>query len=682
MPQISFEHSPWWLVAAIAVAVVLVVWHYYTAKVFSKKQRLILGVLRFLVLLLVAILLLSPLVKSFTERTEKPLLIWLQDESASMVTQKDSSAVRKFINSEGPQLKAALAEKYDLKTFSFSGDLEADNGNFEGTETNIAQALQGVNGRYFGENIGATLLISDGIYNRGAQPDVIAQNLSFPVYTLATGDTSLRKDLRLKALIHNQQTYQGSAFPVNVQIEAQALAGKSFKLSIRGPEGLVHSETLRITSPNFYDASQIYLKAQKPGLQRYVVRLEALEGEENLDNNQGSFVIEVIDQRKKIVVLAHGPHPDVAALKAALAQKKVYEVSVLNARELDQIPKADLFIIHNPVEATLQKLPLNQVPFLLITSAESPYGYLRQNLNFDLKRRSGSEEVFAAYNPNFTLFQLTEAERDFLEDLPPLLAPYGSPELSGNPTPLLYKKIGSVNTKQPLLAFNNVNEIRSAFLLGLNTWRWRMFNYKKAGNFKSFDGFWQKTVQYLTTQNAKKRFSVEVAKRFSNDESIEMNARLLDPSLELTNTAPVDLTLTNKKGEKFQYTFQRSKKTYLLQIQSLPQGVYRYEARTTLGAEVFTESGEFVVEDIDFENRNTKANHGALRDIAQKSGGRFYLLSQQNQLKGSLIENQKAQIEIYREETLKSIFNYWWILALILALLTAEWALRKYWGNY
>jgi hypothetical protein len=683
MPQLIFQNSLAWLILGLVAALLAAAWHYFRPNKFTKMQAFTMASLRFLVFFVLAVLLVGPMLSTTLSREEKPILIWLQDNSESMVSMADSSAVRDFANTTFKEWEPELIEKYQIEKYTFSSGLKADGASdFIGEISNLGEALQGANGRFYGQNVGAAVLFSDGLFNQGANPVSIAPSIAYPVFSLAAGDTTSVKDLAIKDLIYNQQSYQGSAFPLKVLLEASQLKGQAFTLQLNTAEGLIAQKKLSINNANYYQSETFYIEPKEAGLQAYTLSLSQLKGEQNTVNNQQKFVVEVIDRKKKIALIAESPHPDVAALKAALESQELYDLKLYLAKDLTEAPSADFYILHEPSARTFNVLPLKQRPFLVLAAASTHYPYLTKNFGIGLQRQGANEEVLPVLNGDFTGFQLNEQERNALQDYPPLASPYGNLYQRQNVSTLLYKQVGAVKTQQPLLFFTQQAGQRQGYLMGVNLWRWRLQNYRAKQNFETFDGLWQKVVQYLTTQTVKQRFTVNVGSRYRGSEDIEFNARLLNPSLELTNRPEVSLQVKNQAGKTFNYTFSRSAQTYQLKIKGFPEGIYTYEASTQLGSESFSAKGALAVEDVNAERASATANYQVLSSLAKTTQGNFYTLAQKNELKQALMGNGDAQTEVYKESSLKSLLNYPWLLALLIILLSLEWALRKFWGNY
>jgi hypothetical protein len=156
---------------------------------------------------------------------------------------------------------------------------------------------------------------------------VCLEKISFtPIFSLAVGDTIPRKDQAIKNVSVNEIAFLNNDFPVEIDLGALKLGGKSSRIAIYENGKLVASQSVTYAKSK-KDVKQLnfVLKADKIGFQSYTVKLESLDGEFTLKNNQRTFYIEVIDSRNKVLLLAGAPHPDVAALKEVLDQNENIE---------------------------------------------------------------------------------------------------------------------------------------------------------------------------------------------------------------------------------------------------------------------------------------------------------------------------------------------------------------------
>jgi ribonuclease HIII len=85
---------------------------------------------------------------------------------------------------------------------------------------------------------------------------------------------------------------------------------------------------------------------------------------------------------------------------------------------------------------------------------------------------------------------------------------------------------------------------------------------------------------------------------------------------------------------------------------------------------------------LNVESINTVADHNLLFQIAQKHDGRMLSINQMNDLDNILKERQDIKTVNYAEKRYNELVNEFWLLVLIITLVSAEWFLRKRNGAY
>ena len=53
-------------------------------------------------------------------------------------------------------------------------------------------------------------------------------------------------------------------------------------------------------------------------MQHFKIKIRPFEGEANLKNNEYEFVIQILENKQKILMLSDGPHPDLGAIRTSL----------------------------------------------------------------------------------------------------------------------------------------------------------------------------------------------------------------------------------------------------------------------------------------------------------------------------------------------------------------------------
>src|SRR5690606_21012197 len=188
-------------------------------------------------------------------------------------------------------------------------------------------------------------------------------------------------------------------------------------------------------------------------------------------------------------------------------------------------------------------------------------------------------------------------------------------------------------------------------------------------------------VQYLSTTEDKRRFrSAPVRQEFSETEPVVFESQVYNEIYEPVYGNDIEIQLTGPEGSRFNYSYITSRGNTRYQIGGLMEGVYRYRASTMLDGKRETVSGEFIVVEHQAELQNLTADFGLLQRLSANTGGKFYTLSQLNELHEDM-QRAEAVSVIHTEETYDSLINLKWVFWLLLILLTLEWGLRKYHGS-
>ena len=121
--------------------------------------------------LVLCLLLLEPIIYSSSEKIEKPILVFAQDNSESILLSSDSVFYLNNYQDSINKLKSELALKYDVKTINFGSKVKKGSSlSYKDKYTNFDQLLTNIKGRYFGRNLASIVIASDGIFNVGAHP--------------------------------------------------------------------------------------------------------------------------------------------------------------------------------------------------------------------------------------------------------------------------------------------------------------------------------------------------------------------------------------------------------------------------------------------------------------------------------------------------------------------------------
>lgn len=662
---------------------------YYTNKNLAKNLRYGLAALRVFVVAFIAYMLFAPLVKTVNYNPEKPIIVIANDNSISVKAIEPKDFDRKKYQQDLNNLVNRLSEKYEVKTYNFSDSVKAGldfSGN--GKLSNASAFVNKLNDELLNRNVGAVIMASDGIFNRGGNPLYELNKIKAPIYTIAMGDTIARRDVLIANINYNNIAYLDNEFTLDIQIQAFDSKGETAAITVAENGKTVKNQSLSIDAGSFVKDVQVKLKANKVGIQKYTITVAPLKNEITTKNNAQTIFIEVIDGKQKVLLASAAPHPDLATFKQAIEQNKNYEVTLALADDLNTAdPKLySLAILYqlpdqaNISNSLLTKLNNSNVSTWYIIGAQTNISSLNQVQKILSLNRGGNniQEVFPYLEPSFTAFNLDENSLKLLNDYDPLLMPFGNIRINGNYTAVFNQRIGKVNTQNPMLFFTNENGKKVGFLLGEGIWKWKLEEAKSEQNIPLVNELISKTVQYLSVKDDKRKFKVYSSKStYDENEEIILNATLYNDAYEPVNTPEVILQLKNGEGKLFNYTFSKFGAAYRLSIGNLPQGNYTYIAKTKLGDKSYTSAGAFYVSALIAEYQQTTANHQLLNTMSQQSNGKMIMPANLLSIADEIEKSGQAKTISYEDRKYEELISLKWIFALLMVLLTTEWFFRK-----
>ncbi|CAM4158319.1 hypothetical protein SAMN06265348_105185 [Pedobacter westerhofensis] len=662
---------------------------YGRSSAMAQSLRVTLAIFRAVTVSLILWLLCAPLIRQISYTLEKPIIVIAQDNSQSIAAFSspglDTLQYRKAVE----ELRDQLSQQYEVRAYSFSDHVAKGlYFGYTGRLTNAALLVSQLKDELMNRNVGAVILASDGIFNRGGNPAEDIAELKAPVYTIALGDTTAQKDVLIANINSNDLVYLDNDFRIEVQAEAWQCAGAETRLTVTENGTKLHEEVLKLNSGQFLKTIPITLKASSLGTHRYTVSLASVKGEISLKNNVQRVIVEVIDDRQKVLIAAAGPHPDLAALKEAIALNKHYDVSLQTGEQLAHTDPATfgLIVLYQlpslsyDARGFLEKVRALKVPLWYIVGAQSNLSQFSQS-QAGVSIAAGSRALLYAYsdiNTANSVFDLDAASRKVIENFDPLQVSSGELKTFGDFQAVINQRRGKISTGLPQLFFMNVNGRKTGYLIGEGLWKWKFSEAKDNQLVPVFSSLMGKIVQYLSVRDDKRKFVVHAAKQtFDENEHVLINASLYNDSYVPVNSADVTIQLRNDAGKTYNFSFSKFESAYQLDAGILPPGNYSYVAGTALGTQKYTAKGSFYINALIAEFQQTVANHQLLYQLSNQTNGKLYLPQQIPALQKDLMSSKEMKTLSYEDRRYEELINFKSLLVLILLLLSTEWFLRK-----
>lgn len=707
--SVGLNTHPLLLVACLLAAGALTYWTYRrTTPRLRPSIKALLGSLRFVALAIVLILLFDPIVTRSSEQERPPVLALLVDNSASL-TLADEEALRS-------QLEAADYGRVggDVRLYGFDAKVRAgghpssglDSLTFDGGRTNIGHALDQVRQDLREENLQSIVLVSDGLYNSGRNPIYAAEESVVPIHTVVAGDTSRYRDVRVQEVLTNEIAYAGTELPVRIRVLSDGFEGDNVAVSLRSGAQVLGSETIRLSGDGTEQTVDLSVTPGEPGLMQYTATVTQLDGEATHRNNARTVSVQVIDSRRRILLLAGAPDPDVGALRQSLSADASFEIvshtqqspqSFYEESLPESLDDVDLVVLSGFPHARSSSEIVARVDALL-SGTETPVLFVAgRQQHLEAIRQIGDEVLpavptagaSATHEAQVTLTPTGRSHPvmgghpggvDAWRSLPPLAFTDAGWEVSPDATVLATVRSRGVDLDDALIVIRSRTGRRSAAVLGSDVWRWRTLPPSLDPAEGLFDRFVENVVQWLTSPEDDRLVRVRPTQsRFEGGEAVRFTGEIYDERLQPVSDADVRITIESPEGDEFPFTMTaEGNGRYRLDAGALPEGSYQFSADATQqGTRLGTDQGAFSVGALELEFQETRADAALMRQIAARTGGQATDLSRLEDLLGDVSSSAGFRPSVERVVRESSLRHTYLLLLLALLFLASEWILRK-----
>ncbi len=693
--EISIAYS-WWSILLVVLLGFIYAGLLYVKNPLNRlsgRLSVLLFVLRFITVSFLGFLLLSPILKTKKKLVEKPIVIVGRDNSGSILMTKDSIYYSTEMDIEIKKLVSNLSKKSEVESYLFGSVVRqaVTSPDYNDNFSNYSDFLSYVKQNYTGLNVGAIILVGDGIVNNGIDPVFASADINYPIFTVALGDTSKAADVKIDDVRFNSIVYSNDRFPIEVSISANKLKGNTSVVSLYNKNKLIAKKVVKFTNSRFRKTIKFYVDAKVAGKQHYKIVVQSVVGEISTENNLRNIFVDVVASKQKILILAYAPHPDIGAIKQSLMKNKNYSVVVKYAGNFNgDVKKYNLIILHelpaikNSAINILKKIKKYKIPVLYVLGNQSNLPVFNK-FNSGLSILSSTGSTIPAqfrYNTSFPYFAYSKEFASQMATLPPLNVQLGNYKPAIETETIGWQVVNGVVTDFPLISFYSNMGLKSGVISGEGIWLWRIQSFLQYNNSSAVDALLNKAAMFLIANTDKRHFIVHSKGEYESNKDIVVSAELYNQTLKPDNTPDVVLLLTNEDGKKYDFTFSPFGDYYKLNLNKLPVGAYSYSASTKLGNDVYKDNGEFIVQKPDIESRDLVANHGMLNRLSQNHNGAMYQPHEINKLLPKINSMQSMKVKIHYQDKFIGLSSLLFVIIGILILLVIEWFLRKYFGDY
>jgi hypothetical protein len=714
LPSIEFSFSapPLYAVLLIVLAAGLAYFFYrFTLPPIARARRIVLASLRAAALALVLLLLLEPVLRTSFVVRHAPVVAVLADRSASMaITDRAGDRAGQLRTLLASVIPGAIPPGAETAVYSFGsslrGPLQQGPDSLNDDVTDIAGAFQGIAHERERLNIRAVIMLSDGMYTRGENPAYTGAALGIPIFAVGLGDTAEQQDVLVSRVTANDVVYAGTSAPVDAVIKSSGYRGEKAEVTLNEGERVLDRTVVVLPEGTAEISARLSYTPEGEGPRRYSVRVSSLPGELTAANNRRLFSVRVLRSTMRVLILAAGPSTDLGVLRGTFGEDPNISVRVLTqklsggyyegALTRQAIDSADCIVTIGMPDAATPSGALDLIRSA-IAEKQKPLFFIGGK-SVDLPRlpvmapslpvapagnSPGEQEVEFVPDPSRADHPLLalgpDAGRDAWTGLPPLFAPRTLFRLRDGAIALGSPRIRNITLPQPLMAVRDIAGTRSLSITGYGLWRWRLMAQGNPDTAPLLASFLSSAVRWLTSHEEGR--SVRVASdrdQFSRGEPVSFSGQVYNANSQPVEDAQLSVEIAGAAG-RFQADMRpMGNGRYEGEIEGLPPGEFTFKAAASKGGhDLGRDAGSFMVGGLNLEYLDTRMNAEVLRQLAYRTAGGFVTYGDADRLRGMLATLRSLVPREEQRSDALELHRWPYMLALVIALLSAEWIIRK-----
>tara|TARA_B110000003_G_scaffold167994_1_gene168005 strand:- start:3825 stop:5855 length:2031 start_codon:yes stop_codon:yes gene_type:complete len=671
------NHTILYIIGSGILALLLALFQ-YVYKSDRNNIKWYLAILRFITIFLLLLLIVNPKFDKEVIKIIKPKLVLAVDNSQSIkYLNKDS--LTKFLM-QTILGSSKITEKFNTITYTFGEQLNQSSVvNFKDEKTNINQALQDIQVIYEPQ-ISTIVLISDGNQTTGRNYVNSSKTFNQAIFPLVLGDTISETDLKIQNINNNKYTYLENKFPVEIICSYVGNEPIFSDLIISSQDNIVFKEQLNFSTRYNSKIITPLIKSSKVGRQSYKVYLKPIQNEKNILNNLKNFSIETIDEYSKIALVSAMSHPDLGALKTSIETNKQRSVDILRPDEYILSKNTyGVIILYQPnikFKRVFELIKQMNNNTLIVAGISTDWTFLNKiQSDFNKKSTNQNTLVQAQINTEFTSFDINDYN---FNSYPPLNTDLGEISINTKFETLLERSKNN-NISGPLWFTYENTKSRNSLVLAEGLWKWRMHSFIQESDFKKFDSFISKIIQYLDIKKQNNRLVVNYESIYDGNQDLSIKAQYYNKNYELDLNAEINIKFKNNiSGDLIELPMNINNYFHEIDLNVLDSGSYSFEVN--VNNEVHNKTGMFKILEPNIEKQLINANINDLKQLSENTNAKLFLDSQVNQLIEELISDNRFYSK--QKITKKSVylFDITFILFILFVSLFLEWLIRKYNG--
>ena len=702
-------------------------------------DRIVLGVLRVLVFVVLAGCLLRPALAVTSAVPQRNVLAVVLDDSRSMQI-KDVDSLRRVavvqrVFADSTALVRRLADKFALRFFRFSADAApisgADALRAAGARTDLSTAFESVKQELADVPVSGIVVVSDGADNSNTDLSTALLGLRIrhvPVYTIGVGQERFARDLSVDRLDVPATTLKGSGVLVTATIGARGASGDSATVTTEADGRIVATQVVHLPGQREVVDVLTRVPPLDEGTHVITVRVSTLRGEVIVENNEAQALLRVRPGFERVLYLEGEPRYEFSFLRRAFegdsavrlvgllrsAKGKFLRINVADSLDLiggfptrrDELFKYRGLILGN-IEASfftgdqlkmLADFVDRRGGFLVALGGRQALGegayagtpvaeVLPMTLEVNGRRPTDTAittlkigpTAAGAVHPALQLGSTRSINASRWDSLPTLTAVNQLGELRPGATALLEGHVGARGTARPVLAVQRYGRGVSVVFGVQDTWTWKMDPVSPVED-RSYETFWRQLVRWGLDQVPARVEAAAEPDRVGPGEPVTLRARVVDSIYMDVNDAAVTAEVTSPTGRMTSVPLEWTMKddgTYAGRFVASEPGTYHFTAIAARGKDSTRSATAGLLADArGADMEQAELRTPLLQRIAKETGGKYYPINALTQLPDDVLLTASG---ITAHES-RDLWDMPIVLFLLLLLLGAEWGYRRWRG--
>ncbi len=678
-------------------------------------SKLVLAFLRGLVFFLLFVVLFQGQLFYNTNKQLEPVIGIAIDNSKSMsIKDANGSRVSLLEKTANNPVFDQLLEKFQLKYYTFSGDIQPVEGNkaiiqdFSGDVTNISKALNYIKQDQENNNLSAIVIYTDGNYNQGGSPARFSTESSIPVYPVGIGSANPIRDISIDYVQTNPFTYINEPAEFIITIRTTGFSNLVIPVTLYIDEKSQQTQTITIpSSPSEINLEMSYTP-EKEGQHKVMVSIPQQSDELLHQNNTYTLYHEVLKAKQNVTLVAGGPTTDISFISRYIQNTDRYQITKLVQKKegsfykTDQdvstiLKETDLFILLNYPVTSSSKSITNQIaerlrtdkkPLLLITGPKIDFNQLSNFQEFLPFKLPVNQIKFTQVSPTLTangkshpIMLGTNASGDNYynwQKLPPAFSDVSITNMWPGTQVLAQAATGSSEKLVvPLVLVRSENNHKSEALMAYDTWRWDLMMRGVENEDKVYENFILNSLQWLEVKKETNWVQISTDKKNYNfGDPVHIHASIINPDAIGNYKNEITLQLDHKNETEYMQLDPNKENQFTKTIYLDESGDYQLKLKTPILPPDKQNIALFSMGNYNSELANTRLQIPVLKELALKSGGKYIPPDSLN----ILFSEIKGQTREISNTFQVDVWNHKIILITIVTLLSLEWFLRKKFG--